>query len=132
MSSIPGFGAPGLVLQINDVEAVHNISIRTGFHGEVKHVVIFMDKKANTFAWVTGDAGLAFKEGELYDVVVRTTDDPRRVTHVKDITGKAHSYKEVSKAIDETPELKSEQPDAVDVIMGKANYRYVLDKRLKI
>lgn len=92
-------------IELYDVELKHDIKIPADSYKKIVHVLVFMDKKANTYAWVTSTLN-NFEVGKVYDIKAHLHD------------GNGLSY---VKIIDPNP-AKSEQPDAEDVLLGLASY----------
>lgn len=89
---------------------IHNISINTNFHGQVKHVIVFMDEDASTYVWVTTTGGLQFEEGVFYNVIANYEEETKRLSRVRRLP-------------DVPIRHISEQPDARDVLLGRASYK---------
>ena len=93
---------------LNDAELRHDIAI-PGYMGRTTHVLIFQDKEANTYYWVTSNGPTLFEEGHIYNIKAKL--DRTR--------GNRLSYVKIIKP-DDNP--KSEQPDAEDVLLGLSSY----------
>ena len=93
---------------LNDAELRHDIAI-PGYMGRTTHVLIFQDKEANTYYWVTTSYPAEFIEGKIYNIKAKL--DRTR--------GNRLSYVKIIKP-DDNP--KSEQPDAEDVLLGLSSY----------
>lgn len=96
-------------LTLYDVELRHKISI-PGYMGKTTHIMIFQDKEANTYYWVTASYSTKFCEGQVYNIKAeldRTKGN--RLGFVRIIESS-------------TAAVQSEQPDALDILLGKANY----------
>lgn len=91
-------------IELRDAKLKHDIKIPNGY-GKTTHVLVFMNKKAETYAWVTSYSG-DFEVGKIYDIKAHLHD------------GNGLSY---VKIINNNP-IKSEQPDAEDVLLGLASY----------
>lgn len=94
-------------VELYDVELKHDIKIPDSYHKTV-HVLVFLDKKANTYAWVTSSLN-SFEVGKVYNIKAHLHD------------GNGLSYVKII-----GPKLvkpgKSEQPDAEDVLLGLTSY----------
>ena len=100
-------------LTLYDVEVRHKISI-TGYRGSTTNIVIFIDKNAETYYWIT-TSYQPFEEGKIYDIECKCNRGRgNRLTHVKEkcsrSTAAVHS---------EQPAAK---PDAEDVLLGLKDY----------
>ena len=95
-------------LELHDVEVKHIIPV-PGYAGRTTSVIIFMDKNAETYYWVTTSFP-EFVEGRIYDITAKC--DKTR--------GNRLSFVKKLKPSGDT--AKSEQPDAEDVLLGIANY----------
>ena len=101
-------------MTLNDVELRHDIAI-PGYPGKTTHVIIFQDKEANTYYWVTGCFPTEFVEGKVYNIKAKL--DRTR--------GNRLSFVRIIKN-DMKTNSKSEQtshPDAEDVLLGLADYK---------
>ena len=123
-----------LRIRIAKAKCIHNVAIRTGFHGEVKHVVIFRDESTKeTWEWTTTDAGMCYEPPLTYTIEANYEEHTHKLSHVRDV-----GYKMDCDHDHETCSPKSELPDAVDILLGTASYDtkdklcYMLDKRLNI
>lgn len=96
-------------LELYDVELRHDISI-PGYAGRTTHVLIFMNKDAETYYWVTASFPTEFTEGHIYNIKAKC--DKTR--------GNRLSFVKIIKPSGDMS--KSEQPDAEDVLLGIANY----------
>lgn len=95
---------------LEDAELKHDIAV-PGYRGKPTHVMIFQDKKANTYYWVTSSFPSGFCEGRVYSIKAKL--DRTR--------GNRLSFVKLLKNIsDGNP--KSEQPDAEDVLFGLTSY----------
>ena len=110
-----------------NMKCIHNIAIKLGYHDEVKHVIIFMNSKAETFAWVTIAGGLRYEEGEVYNITAMYDKETKRLKYVSTIPGEASEQKDKN---------KTKSPvDIFDLIYNtedKDNICYALDKRLNM
>lgn len=95
---------------LEDAELRHDIAI-PGYMGKTTHVMIFQDKEANTYYWVTASYPTGFCEGNIYNIKAKL-DRTRgnRLSFVKIIKDN----------IKTNP--KSEHPDAEDVLLGLSDY----------
>ena len=100
---------------LNDAELKHDIAI-PGYMGKTTHVIIFQDKEANTYYWVTASYPSTFVEGHIYNIKAKL--DRTR--------GNRLSYVRIIKSSTSGDNPKSEQqdvkPDAEDVLLGLVNY----------
>lgn len=98
-------------ITLNDVEVRHIITI-PGYTGHRVNVLIFMDKEANTYYWTTASFP-SFKEGEICNIQAECNKSRNnRLSWVREIVT---PHKDIGS-------VKSEQPDAEDVIFGLDNY----------
>lgn len=93
---------------LEDAELKHDIAI-PGYMGRTTHVIIFQDKEANTYYWVTTSYPAEFVEGKIYNIKAKL--DRTR--------GNRLSFVKIIKPGDKS---KSEQPDAEDVLLGLSSY----------
>ena len=93
---------------LNNVKLNHDIVV-PGYRGKTTHVLIFQDKDANTYYWVTSSGPTLFEEGHIYNIKAKL--DRTR--------GNRLSY---LKLIDQDVKPKREQPDAEDILLGLASY----------
>ena len=93
---------------LNDAELRHDIAT-PGYMGKTTHVLIFQDKEANTYYWVTTSYPAEFVEGKIYNIKAKL--DRTR--------GNRLSFVKIIKSGDKS---KSEQPDAEDVLLGLSSY----------
>lgn len=100
----------GIIIKIlNDLTCKYNISINSRYG--VTHVILFMDSKYNLYHWETATTyALRFKEGNVYDIRATSCEGNNRLINVRIL----------SEGVPD--EVKSEQPDAYDVLFGNANY----------
>lgn len=98
---------------LEDAELKHNIAI-PGYRGKTTHVMIFQDKEANTYYWVTASYPTEFCEGHIYNIKAKL-DRTRgnRLNYVKIIKSSTKTVQS------EQPDIK---PDAEDVLLGLVNY----------
>ena len=94
---------------LEDAELRHDITVPGYYRSKPTHVLIFQDKEANTYYWVTATYPAEFIEGKIYNIKAKL--DRTR--------GNRLSYVRIIKP-DDNP--KSEQPDAEDVLLGLTNY----------
>ena len=93
-------------IELKDVEVRHTICV-PGYAGRTTSIVVFMDKNAETYYWVTSTYP-GFSEGEVCNIKAKCDRTRRnRLSFVKKL---------------KTKKSKSEQPDAVDVLLGLVNY----------
>ena len=100
---------------LNNLVCVQNIPIRTRYG--VTEVVVFADfEKKQTYAWATStSSGMGFHVNESYDIRAKLyPEDNNKLTHVEELF--THDKKSIGS-------VKSEQPDAQDVLLGLANYK---------
>lgn len=98
-------------IKLYDVEVRHIITI-PGYAGHRVSVLIFIDKDANTYYWTTSSFP-SFKEGEICSIQAKCNRSKNnRLSWVKEIVT---PHKDIGS-------VKSEQPDAEDVLLGLANY----------
>lgn len=95
-------------IKLYDVEVRHVITI-----AEYRvHVLIFIDKDANTYYWTTSSSP-SFEEGEICNIQAKCNRSrDNKLSWVKKIVT---PHKDIGS-------VKSEQPDAEDVLLGLANY----------
>lgn len=94
-------------IELYDLEVKHVIAV-PGYAGRTTSVVIFMDKQATTYYWVTATFP-GFREGEICSIKAKCNKERRnRLSFVEEIESKSC--------------VKSEQPDAQDVLLGLADY----------
>ena len=93
---------------LNNVKLNHDIVV-PGYRGKTTHVIIFQDKEANTYYWVTSSGPTLFEEGHIYNIKAKL--DRTR--------GNRLSFVKIIKPGDKS---KSEQPDAEDVLLGLTSY----------
>lgn len=98
---------------LNDAELKHDIAI-PGYMGKTTHIMIFQDKEANTYYWVTASYPTEFCEGKVYNIKAKL-DRTRgnRLSFVKIIKSSTKTVQS------EQPDAK---PDAEDVLLGLINY----------
>jgi len=92
---------------LKDVECKHRIPI-PGYQGGARYVFIFMDRKADTYYWVTNSPG-PFLDGDICSIKAKIDTSNNRLSYVRP------TYDE--------PE--SEQPDKIDaedILLGLAHY----------
>lgn len=93
---------------LNDAELKHDIELPS-YMGNATHVLVFQDKEANTYYWVTASYPTGFCEGHIYNIKAKL--DRTR--------GNRLSFVKIIKPGDKS---KSEQPDAEDVLLGLSSY----------
>ena len=95
---------------LEDAELRHDITVPGYYRSKSTHVLIFQDKEANTYYWVTTSYPAEFVEGKIYNIKAKL-DRTRgnRLSFVKII-------------IKPDDKSKSEQPDAEDVLLGLSSY----------
>ena len=96
----------GIIIKIlNDLTCKYNISINSKYG--VTHVIIFMDNEYNLYHWETATTyALRFKEGNVYDIRANRCEGNNRLINVRIL----------SEGVPD--EVKSEQPDALDILFG--------------
>ena len=94
---------------LEDAELRHNITVPGYYRSKSTHVLIFQDKEANTYYWVTTSYPAEFVEGKIYNIKAKL--DRTR--------GNRLSFVKIIKPGDKS---KSEQPDAEDVLLGLTSY----------
>lgn len=96
----------GIIIKIlNDLTCKYNISINSKYG--VTHVIIFMDNEYNLYHWETATTyALRFKEGNVYDIRANRCEGNNRLINVRILSE------------GEPDEVKSEQPDALDILFG--------------
>lgn len=94
---------------LEDAELRHDITVPGYYGSKSTHVLIFQDKEANTYYWVTTSYPAEFVEGKIYNIKAKL--DRTR--------GNRLSFVKIIKPGDKS---KSEQPDAEDVLLGLASY----------
>lgn len=94
---------------LNDAELRHDITVPGYYRSKSTHVLIFQDKEANTYYWVTTSYPAEFVEGKIYNIKAKL--DRTR--------GNRLSFVKIIKPGDKS---KSEQPDAEDVLLGLTSY----------
>lgn len=95
-------------IKLYDVEVRHVITIS----GYRVRVLIFIDKDANTYYWATSSLP-SFKEGEICNIQAKCNRSRNnKLSWVKKIVT---PHKDIGS-------VKSEQPDAEDVLLGLADY----------
>lgn len=94
---------------LEDAELRHDITVPGYYRSKSTHVLIFQDKKANTYYWVTTSYPAEFVEGKIYNIKAKL--DRTR--------GNRLSFVKIIKPGDKS---KSEQPDAEDVLLGLTSY----------
>lgn len=96
-------------IELYDVELKHDIIIKTGYNPV--HVLIFMDKKANTYSWVTNNYNYPFEVGGIYNIKARVSEGNKlNYVRINNIT-KSEQY----------PQARP-RPNAEDVLLGLASY----------
>lgn len=97
---------------LKDIICNHNIPI-TGRYGAI-HIIIFYDPKThNTWYWRTQTTdGLRYEEHNTYSIIAND-DGNYKLSRVN----------EVSFDRSKSSETKSEQLDALDVLLGLAEYK---------
>ena len=91
---------------MNNVKLNHDIAV-SGYMGKTTHVLIFQDKEANTYYWVTSSYPTEFVVDHIYNIKAK-------------LGGSRLSY---VKIIEPDDKSKSEQPDAEEVLFGLAHYQ---------
>lgn len=109
-------------VKLYDLECVQNVPVRTQYG--VTNVVVFVDyEKRISYFWATSTSmGLGFKVNNHYNIKANLNSETNKLTHVEELP-----Y--------ESAKVKSEQPDAQDVLLGFADYNklcYELDFKLKM
>lgn len=94
---------------LEDAELRHDITVPGYYRSKSTHVLIFQDKEANTYYWVTAIYPVGFHEGHTYNIKAKL--DRTR--------GNRLSFVKIIKPGDKS---KSEQPDAEDVLLGLSSY----------
>lgn len=94
---------------LEDAELRHDITVPGYYRSKPTHVLIFQDKEANTYYWVTTSYPAEFVEGKIYNIKAKL--DRTR--------GNRLSFVKIIKPGDKS---KSEQPDAEDVLLGLSSY----------
>lgn len=94
---------------LEDAELRHDITVPGYYRSKSTHVLIFQDKEANTYYWVTTSYPAEFVEGKIYNIKAKL--DRTR--------GNRLSFVKIIKPGDKS---KSEQPDAEDVLLGLTSY----------
>ena len=94
---------------LEDAELRHDITVPGYYRSKSTHVLIFQDKEANTYYWVTASYPTGFCEGKIYNIKAKL--DRTR--------GNRLSFVKIIKPGDKS---KSEQPDAEDVLLGLTSY----------
>lgn len=104
----------GIIIKIlNDLTCKYNISINSKYG--VTHVIIFMDNEYNLYHWETATTyALRFEEGNVYDIRANRCEGNNRLINVRILSE------------GEPDEVKSEQPDALDILFGLSQ----VDKQL--
>lgn len=96
-------------IKLYDVEVRHVITI-----SEYRvHVLIFIDKDANAYYWTTSSLSPSFEEGEICNIQAKCN---------RSRNNKLSWVKKIVTPHKNTGSVKSEQPDAEDVLLGLANY----------
>jgi len=91
---------------LKDVECKHRIPL-PGYQGHAQYVFIFMDKKANTYYWVTTAPG-PFLDGDICNISAKIDESCNRLSYVRPVYN-----------------VESEQPDKIDaedIVLGLAHY----------
>lgn len=99
---------------LTNLVCVQNIPIRTRYG--VTEVIVFADfERKQTYAWTTStSSGMGFHVNKSYDIRAKLyPHDNNKLTHVEELF--IHDKKS-------TESVKSEQPDAQDVLLGLADY----------
>lgn len=96
-------------IELYDVELKHDIIIKTGYNPV--HVLIFMDKNANTYSWVTQHYNYPFEIGGIYDIKARLSEG-NKLSYVRML---------ISSSKSEQPHPHP-RPNAEDVLLGLASY----------
>ena len=94
---------------LEDAELRHDITVPGYYRSKSTHVLIFQDKEANTYYWITTSYPTEFVEGKIYNIKAKL--DRTR--------GNRLSFVKIIKPGDKS---KSEQPDAEDVLLGLTSY----------
>ena len=94
---------------LEDAELRHDITVPGYYRSKSTHVLIFQDKEADTYYWVTTSYPAEFVEGKIYNIKAKL--DRTR--------GNRLSFVKIIKPGDKS---KSEQPDAEDVLLGLSSY----------
>lgn len=98
------------IIELHRVKCVHNVPVRTQYG--VTQVVVFLDEATgNVYAWKTStSSALGFVVNNYYSIRAKLNPDTNMLTFVEEL------FRE------DSPAVESEQPDAVDVIFGRAKY----------
>lgn len=106
--------ASGIIdkFELHDAELRHDIAI-PGYAGKTTHVLVFIDKKADTYYWVTSTFPSEFEVGKIYDI--RAKCDRSRNNRLGFVKIIKHDS---SITASEQPE----KPDAEDILLGLAHY----------
>lgn len=101
---------------LNDAELRHDITVPGYYRSKPTHVLIFQDKEANTYYWITTSYPAEFVEGKIYNIKAKL-DRTRgnRLSFVKIV--KSNTPGDNPKS--EQPDVK---PDAEDVLLGLSSY----------
>ena len=94
---------------LENAKLKHDITVPGYYKSKPTHVLIFQDKEANTYYWVTKSYPAEFVEGKIYNIKAKL--DRTR--------GNRLSFVKIIKPSDKS---KSEQPDAEDVLLGLSSY----------
>ena len=94
---------------LENAKLKHDITVPGYYRSKPTHVLIFQDKEANTYYWVTTSYPAEFVEGKIYNIKAKL--DRTR--------GNRLSFVKIIKPGDKS---KSEQPDAEDVLLGLSSY----------
>ena len=94
---------------LENAKLKHDITVPGYYRSKPTHVLIFQDKEANTYYWVTTSYPAEFVEGKIYNIKAKL--DRTR--------GNRLSFVKIIKPGDKS---KSEQPDAEDVLLGLTSY----------
>lgn len=98
-------------IKLYDVEVRHIITIP----GYRIRVLIFIDKDANTYHWTTTLSPISpsFEEGEICNIQAKCN---------RSRNNKLNWVKKIVTPHKDIRSVKSEQPDAEDVLLGLADY----------
>lgn len=94
---------------LEDAELRHDITVPGYYRSKSTHVLVFQDKEANTYYWVTASYPTGFCEGHIYNIKAK----------LDRTGGNRLSFVKIIKPGDKS---KSEQPDAEDVLLGLSSY----------
>ena len=71
-------------IELRNVVCRHNVSVVTGYHGTVVHLIVFYDPKDHeTYFWKCTSGGLDWEEGATYSITAQKEEGTPRISRVR-------------------------------------------------